>query len=90
MTDDITAYRDQLAAEKGIDDADRDLLMTGTTEEVLLAQANLLAGFNARPLERRNVAPREGRHVDAPHPEDRDMREFARQLIHGPRIEENY
>lgn len=80
MTEDITAYRDQLATERGISNEDRDLLMTGDTEEWLLMQADLLAPLP--DLTKGNVAPREGRTVQT-HDPDRDTHGFVQKLIHG-------
>lgn len=79
MTDDITAYRDQLAAERGLSDEDRELLLTGADEETLLRQADFLAP--PAPV-RQNVAPKEGQHLPNPKPEA-TMRTFAQHLIHG-------
>ncbi|MBD8012660.1 hypothetical protein H9633_10160 [Microbacterium sp. Re1] len=79
--EDLTPYRDQLAAERGISNEDRDLLMTGDTEEWLLQQADLLAPLP--DLTKNNRAPKEGQRVDRADPEP-TMREFVQELIHGP------
>jgi hypothetical protein len=73
--------RDRIANERGINDLDRDLLLTGTDEATLLRQAEFLGPLP--DLTRGNVAPREGqavRNID-PHPEQKELREFARSLF---------
>lgn len=79
MTDNIADYRNLLAAERGISDEDRDLLMTGTDEETLLAQANLLEPLPE--LTHGNVARNEGKHVDPPSSDNTTMRDFAEHLF---------
>ena len=79
-TEALIPYRDQLATERGISDEDRDLLLTGNTEEWLLMQADLLSP--APKLTDGNVAPKEGRYVHTPTP-DRTMSDFTQELIHG-------
>lgn len=79
MTDDITAYRDQLATERGITDEDRDLLMTGADEDTLLRQANLLEPLLDRT--QGNVARNEGKNVAEPSREYTNMREWASDVF---------
>lgn len=43
MPEDLTAVRDRLATEHGIDEADADLLLTGTDADRLQQQAQRLA-----------------------------------------------
>ncbi|TCJ23545.1 hypothetical protein E0W80_10410 [Microbacterium sp. PI-1] len=79
MTEDITTYRDQLATERGISDEDRDLLMTGTDEDTLLRQANLLEPLPT--LTGGNIARKEGQHVTGRTDDNQTMREFAKELF---------
>lgn len=79
MTDDITAYRDQLAAERGISDEDRNLLMTGTDEDTLLRQANLLEPLPS--LTGGNIARKEGQPVAGPTDDNKTMRAFVNDLF---------
>lgn len=85
MTEDITAYRDQLATERGITDEDRDLLMTGADEDTLLRQANLLEPLPS--LTGGNVARKEGRHVAGPTDENKTMRTFVNELMNRAELD---
>lgn len=76
----MNEYRDQLAAERGISEQDRDLLMTGADEETLLRQADLLEPLPDRT--KGNRAPREGRFVRVSD-DNSSMREFTRELLDG-------
>ena len=76
----IATTRDALAAKHGVSDADRDLLMSGTDEATLAAQAERLG--RARLLAG-NTAPREGANPEL-RGSDRDLRQFARDLFGSP------
>lgn len=75
-----TELRDQIAATHGITDEDRDILMTGTDEATLTAQAERLSGIPK--LSQGNRAPREGYTVNAPDP-DESSREYVRAIFGG-------
>ncbi|MFC7925478.1 hypothetical protein [Microbacterium laevaniformans] len=77
------ALRSDIAARHGISAEDRDLLLTGSDEATLTAQAERLAAWDtASRLSRANVARREGQVVGIRRTgEQEEMREFASQLF---------
>lgn len=81
MTDDITSIRDQIASQHGISPEDRDLLLTGQSEELLLMQAERLT---TEPQRVGPYAPREGQYVAGPDSSAGTMTEFTRELFSNP------
>lgn len=73
--------RNSIAARVGLSPDDRDLFLTGTDAATLEAQARLLSERWGLGKPQGNVAPREGRAVSSPAPQDREMREFANNLF---------
>ncbi|MEN0023232.1 MAG: hypothetical protein AAGC61_08110 [Microbacterium sp.] len=69
-----------VAARFGVSDEDRELLMTGTDEAALIAQAERL-GAPARPMG--NVARKEGATVQTGPRRDPELSEFVDQLFGG-------
>ncbi|GAA4191983.1 hypothetical protein GCM10022219_11620 [Microbacterium oryzae] len=82
MTDDHFAFRDKLAAERGISDEDRDLLLTGTDETTLLAQADYLEP--PRDLTKGNVARREGQYVSPGSSSEQRFATYVNELFNEP------
>jgi hypothetical protein len=82
VTDDHIPFRDELAASRGISDADRDLLLTGTDEATLLMQADHLEPLP--DLTKGNVAPKEGQYVSPGSSEQQKFSAFVKELFDGP------
>lgn len=76
----LKVMRNNLAARFGLSPEDRDLLLTGSDASTLETQASLLAqrGFGRPPG---NVAPREGRTVEASSDANDDVRAFIDNLF---------
>ncbi|MFJ4175805.1 hypothetical protein [Microbacterium sp. NPDC089696] len=74
----LESLRISVAARFGISDEDRELLMTGTDEAALIAQAERLA-LPARPMG--NVARMEGATVQTGPRRDPEVSEFVDQLF---------
>jgi len=74
-----TSKREALRAKYAADVPERlRPLLTGTTEDELKAQRDLLIEGESERKQKNNVSPREGNHSK---PADNDMRSFARQLF---------
>jgi len=81
--DETTSLRDTIAARFNLQ-ADDHVLLTGTDEATLTAQATRLASMSpAEPVPgtRRNVAPKEGSTVGSGTDEDEETREFVQELF---------
>lgn len=74
------ALRSDIAAKHGISAEDRDLFLTGSTEETLTAQAKRLAEREADRKKQGNVARKEGS-TTTTGKDDGELREFARELF---------
>jgi len=74
----VTALRANIASNHGISAEDRDLFLTGTTEEALTAQAERLAARDSEQKQKSPHVPREGNN---PRPPDDERRATARQLF---------
>lgn len=74
------ALRSDIAAKHGISAEDRDLFLTGDTEETLTAQATRLAERNADQKRQGGVVRREGGNRST-NGKDDPMREFTRGLF---------
>jgi hypothetical protein len=80
---DTDTIRRDLAIRLGISDQDRDLLLTGTDQATLVAQAERLAGVPAAPsLSHGNIAPNEGK-TPATYSPYGDAKAFARDVFRG-------
>jgi hypothetical protein len=75
-----SALRSDIAAKHGISAEDRDLFLTGDTEEILTAQAKRLAERTADQARQGGVVRREGGNRN-PNGKDDPMREFTRELF---------
>jgi hypothetical protein len=75
------ALRARIQAKFSVSDEDAQLLLTGTDEETLTAQAQRIAQRDADRKKRGNVAPKEGGTADNGGRVDGDMREFTRSLF---------
>ena len=73
--------RSDIATKHGISAEDRDLFLTGTDEAALTAQAKRLADRETDRKKNGNVAPKEGDAKNNDSKEDRELREFARNLF---------
>jgi hypothetical protein len=80
MDAETRALRNDVATRHGISAEDRDLFLTGTSEETLDAQAKRLAERESERKKASNVVPREGNN---PKPGTSDVREFTRGLFAG-------
>jgi len=89
------ALRAQIAAEFGIstkkgpkgEPSDAEVLLTGTDEASLTAQATRIAGVEADRKKSGNVAPKEGGTKQTGNGGDSDLREFTRNLFAGANAE---
>lgn len=72
------ALRSEVAAQYGISAEDRDLFLTGSDEEALVAQAKRLGERDSERKKRSNHVPNEGTN---PRPPDDERRLLAEQLF---------
>lgn len=77
----LETLRVRIAAEFGIGGEDRDVLLTATDEATLRMQAERFVSYAPQSLSGGNVAPREGRTVEAPSAKDGSLEAFVSELF---------
>lgn len=77
----LETLRVRIAAEFGIGGEDRDVLLTATDEATLRMQAERFVSYAPQGLSGGNVAPREGRAVEAPSANDGSLEAFVSELF---------